>query len=77
MELRTALAALLGVGLGLLFLAYPEFVVRAQTAGRLPHDRGGGYGEEAEPSARWRRLVQVLGLASVALGCYFAVRALA
>ena len=77
MELRTALAALLGVGLGLLFLAYPEFVVRVQTAGRLPHDRGGDYGEGAEIPARWRRLVQLLGLVGIALGCYFAVQALA
>lgn len=70
MEFRTALAAALGVGLGLLIVAYPEAVVRVQTAGRLPHDRGGEYGQDADLSRRWRLLVRGLGLAVVAFGLY-------
>jgi hypothetical protein len=70
-DTRTLLAAVLGVGLGLLLLAAPETVIRVQTAGRLPSDRGGEYGQEGEVPARWRRLVRVVGLAVLALGLYF------
>ena len=76
MEFRTALAAVLGVGLGLLIVAYPEAVVRVQTAGRLPHDRGGEYGQDADLPRRWRLLVRGLGLAVVAFGLYLAAPAL-
>ena len=76
MDLRTALAAVLGVGLGLFCLAYPEAVVRAHTAGRRPTDRGGEYGTSSPPE-RWRRLVQLVGVALVAVGLYFASTALA
>jgi hypothetical protein len=70
-DIRTALAAVLGIGLGLLLVAAPESVIRAQTAGRLPSDRGGEYGDDAAVSARTRRLVQGLGVAVVGLGLYF------
>jgi hypothetical protein len=73
MDARTLLSAVLGVGLGLLLVAYPDAVVRAQTAGRLPDDRHGEYGEEAV-STQWRRLVQAVGLVVVAAGLYFAGR---
>jgi len=69
MDLRTLLAAVLGIGLGLVLLVYPAAVVRAQTAGRLPHDRGGEYGTDATPD-RWRRLVQVAGLVVLLFGLY-------
>ncbi|MFB6156116.1 MAG: hypothetical protein ABEJ22_09490 [Haloferacaceae archaeon] len=72
MDLRTALAAVLGVGFGLALLAYPEAVVSAQTAGRLPRDRGGEYGAGTEPSGRVRRLVQAVGLVALLAGLYFA-----
>lgn len=71
MDVRTLLAAVLGVGLGLAFIAYPEAVVRVHTAGRRPTGRGGEYGEDAVAD-RWRRLVQAVGAASVAAGVYFA-----
>jgi hypothetical protein len=71
MDLRTVLAAVLGVGLGLLLVVSPETVVRAQTAGRLPRDRGGEYGSESAVSDRWLSLVRLLGLASALLGLYF------
>jgi hypothetical protein len=73
MDVRTLLAAVLGVGLGLVLVAYPDAVVRAQTVGRLPDDRGGEYGVEAAPT-RWRRLVRLAGVLVVAAGLYFAGR---
>jgi hypothetical protein len=70
-DLRTLVAAVLGVGLGALLVAYPEAAIRAQTAGRLPHDRGGGYGSASSVPDRWRRLVQLLGVAVLVVGVYF------
>ncbi|WP_142857657.1 hypothetical protein [Salinigranum halophilum] len=70
-DLRTLLAAVLGVGVGLLFVAAPGSVIRVQTAGRLPSDRGGEYGDDAGVSARARWLVRGLGVALVTLGLYF------
>ncbi|MFC7082037.1 hypothetical protein [Halorussus caseinilyticus] len=72
MDLRTLLAAVLGIGLGLFCLAYPEAVVRMHTAGRRPTGRGGEYGTESV-AGRWRRLVRVVGVALVAVGLYFSV----
>ncbi len=70
MDFRTLLAAVLGVGLGLFFLAFPAAVVRIQTAGRRPSGRGGEYGDDAV-AGKWRRLVQAVGVALVAAGLYF------
>ena len=70
-DVRALLSAVLGVGLGLLLVAYPDAVVRAQTAGRLPDDRSGEYGSESGVPTRWRRLVQVVGVALVLAGLYF------
>ncbi|MFB6173863.1 MAG: hypothetical protein ABEI39_04395 [Halobacteriales archaeon] len=69
-DLRTLLAAVLGVGLGAVLVAYPDVVIRAQTAGRLPHDRGGEYGDSAAPG-RWRLVVRALGVAAILAGAYF------
>ncbi|MFC4450622.1 hypothetical protein [Halorussus aquaticus] len=77
MDFRTLLAAVLGVGLGVLFVAYPEAVVRAHTAGRGPTGRRGEYGGDEAPPDRWRRLVQLVGAAAIALGLYFGASALA
>ncbi|WP_435183166.1 hypothetical protein [Halobellus sp. EA9] len=85
-DLRTLAAAVLGVALGLLFVASPETVVRIQVAGRLPDDRYGRYGEDGASAGeadagtdagnafptRWRRLVQVVGVAFLLGGLYFA-----
>jgi hypothetical protein len=54
-------------------LARPGFVIRVQTAGRLPRDRGGQYGADAPGSDRWRRLVRLLGAASLVVAGYLAV----
>ena len=72
-DVRTLLAAVLGVGLGLVLVAFPGAVINAQTAGRLPNERRGEYGSESTP-ARWRRVVQVVGVAFVLAGLYFATQ---
>ena len=73
---RTLLAAVLGIGVGILLIAYPETVIRVQTAGRIPSDRSGEYGSEAPVSDCWRRVMQVLGGISIILGLYFGAIAL-
>ncbi|WP_203229131.1 hypothetical protein [Halobellus captivus] len=45
-DVRTLAAAILGVALGILFVAAPETIIQVQTAGRLPQDRRGRYGED-------------------------------
>lgn len=50
-ELREALAAVLGVLVGVLFVAYPGLVARLHTVGRMPRDRGGRWGDPG-PVAR-------------------------
>jgi hypothetical protein len=69
-DTTTALAAVLGVGLGLVMIAVPEVVVQAQTAGRLPSDRHGEYGESTPPE-RWTTLVRLLGVVVLLAGAYF------
>jgi len=75
-DVRTLLAAVLGLLLGLVCLLAPEAVVRTQTAGRRPTGRDGDYGTDAVPD-RWRRLVQVIGVGCLLLGAYFGYAALA
>lgn len=75
MDARSLLAAVLGVLLGVVLVAYPEAVVRVHTAGRLPHDRGGEYGADGDLSARSRRLVRVVGVLLVLAGLYFGAAA--
>jgi hypothetical protein len=77
MDLRTLLAAVLGVGLGLFFVAYPQAVVRMHTAGRRPTGRSGEYGEDSAPEDRWRRLVQVVGVGAIVAGLYFGTKVFA
>lgn len=70
-DLRTLLAAALGIGLGVLFIAYPDAIVRVQTVGRLPHDRRGDYGAESSLPNRWRWMVRLLGVGILVAGVYF------
>lgn len=74
MDLRTLLAAGLGIALGALLVAYPEILIRAHAVGRLPHDRGGEYGAEADAPDRWRHLVRLVGVATVLVAVYVGVR---
>ncbi|UWG46855.1 putative membrane protein [Halanaeroarchaeum sp. HSR-CO] len=70
-EFRTLLAAVLGVGLGALFVVYPEAIVRIQTAGKLPHDRGSDYGTDSRSSNRVRWAIRLLGVGALIAGVYF------
>lgn len=65
---RAVAASVLGVAIGVVLVVYPEAAVRAHTAGRLPHDRGGEYGADATVPVRWRRLVRLVGVASILVG---------
>jgi hypothetical protein len=76
-DLRTLLAAVLGVLIGVVCLLAPDAVVRVHTAGRRPHDRSGEYGTDATTPVRWRRVVQAVGVGCVAAGCYFGYVAVA
>jgi hypothetical protein len=71
--LRTALAAVLGVGFGALMLAFPELVIRVQSAGTRP-DRHPGPGGTADVGSIWVNLIRLLGAAFVLGGLYFASR---
>lgn len=70
-DLRTVLAAVLGIGLGLVLVAFPVAVIRVQTVGRLPDDRGDEYGRPASPPDSWRRVIQGIGVGLVVAGLYF------
>ena len=71
MDLRTALAGVLGVGLGLVLLARPGLFARTHSVGRLPGDRRSEYGADDRPDERSRRFVQAAGAVTVLLGLYF------
>jgi len=70
-DVRTLLAAVLGVALGLVFVAAPDLIVRVHTTGRRPQDRRGEYGGDPEITDRWRRVVQAVGVGSILAGLYF------
>lgn len=70
-DLRTVLAAVLGIGLGLLLVAFPAAIIRVQTVGRLPDDRGGEYGQAVEPPRRWLLVVRGVGIVLIVTGMYF------
>ena len=65
--LREALAALLGIALGLFFLGAPQAVLRIQTVGRRPHGRG-EYGSDGGFSGHWTFLIRAIGVLSIAIG---------
>jgi len=70
-DVRTLLAAVLGVLIGAVCLVAPDAVVRVHTAGRHPTDGRGEYGVDGAVPTRWRRVVQALGVGCLAAGCYF------
>lgn len=71
MDIQTVLAAVLGVGFGLLCVVYPTAVGHAYTAGRVPPDRHGDYGTSTVPR-RWQHLIRLLGVGCTGTGLYFA-----
>jgi len=74
--IRDLLAAVLGIGLGLLLVVYPEAVVRVQTVGRVPGDRTGEYGQDATVPDTWRLIVRVLGVVVLGTGLFVGTRIL-
>jgi ABC-type hemin transport system ATPase subunit len=76
MTLRQALAAVLAVVLGAVLVAYPDALVRVHTLGRLPHDRGGSYGEDATVATHWQWLIRAVGVVCVGLGVFFGYQVL-
>ncbi|WP_424018567.1 hypothetical protein ACOZ4N_03575 [Halorientalis pallida] len=70
MVTRELLAAVLGVALGLGFLAFPQAVVRMYTAG-WTGDRHGKYGETGAPET-WQWVVRGVGVLLLVGGGYFA-----
>lgn len=73
--IRELLAAVLGVGLGIIFLVAPGFIIKIHTLGRGPQDRHGDFGSHAVDS-KWQWVVRAFGLGLVAAGAYFAYTAL-
>jgi hypothetical protein len=47
-DVRTLAAAVLGVALGVVFVVAPGTILQVHTAGRLPRDRRGRYGEDGQ-----------------------------
>jgi hypothetical protein len=76
MALRETLAAVLGVGLGLFLVAFPDAVIRLQMVGRVPGNHHGEYGEDGAYPRSWRLLVRAIGVVVVLAGLYFASQTL-
>ncbi|WP_251341234.1 hypothetical protein [Haloplanus halophilus] len=76
-DLRTLLAAVLGLLLGAVCLLAPGAVVRAHTVGRRPDGGRGEYGADSPLPDRWRHLVRAAGVGLVLAGGYFGYVALA
>lgn len=73
--IRELLAIGLGVALGLAAIAYPDAVLRLQTAGTRP-DRRNEYGQgSGTTSNRARRFVQLLGVLALVIAVVVALQA--
>jgi hypothetical protein len=75
--LREAIAAVLGVAVGLLLVAYPAAIVRIHTAGRVPDGRHGDYGTDGAPPATWLWLVRAIGAVAILVALFIGYRLLA
>lgn len=71
--IRVALAAVLGIAVGALMVAFPEVVIRVQTAGSRP-DRQPGPAGGASVGGLWTAAIRVIGAAFLLGGLYFASR---
>jgi hypothetical protein len=67
LPVRDLLAAVLGVLLGLLMIAYPQVIVQVHTVGRRPRTPGPA-GPDGDTDAKWLWLVRVLGVACLGVG---------
>lgn len=73
--IRELLAIALGAILGLAAIAYPDAILRLQTAGTRP-DRRNEYGQESGTATnRARRLVQLLGVIALIIAAVIALQA--
>ena len=72
---RELLAAVLGIALGAVFVAFPSVIVRVHTVGRGPHDHHGEFGTH-EIDAKWLWLVRAIGAVGILFGIYFGYTAL-
>lgn len=73
--IRELLAIGLGVALGLAAIAYPDVILRLQTAGTRP-DRRNEYGQgSGTTSNRARRFVQLLGAVALIIAAVIALQA--
>ncbi|MFB6104098.1 MAG: hypothetical protein ABEJ57_03295 [Halobacteriaceae archaeon] len=73
-ETREALAAVLGIAAGLLFVTYPGLVLRVQTAGTRPDRQPGPTGQTPELGGVWYWLIRGIGAVMLVGGLYFAAR---
>lgn len=72
--LTEALSAILGVGFGLLMIAYPGVVLAVQTAGTRPDRQPGPAGGDSPSDDNWEHLIRVMGVVFLIGGLYFASR---
>ncbi len=74
-DVRSALAATLAIGIGLVAVVAPGAVVRLQFAAYGPTTgRHGEYGGEREIDDRLRWLVRAVGVAVLGVGVYLAAQ---
>jgi hypothetical protein len=71
MDYRTLLAAVLGVGLGIVFVVSPATIVKIHTTGRRPRDQHGEWGGDDGGFETYHRLVQGIGVVVILFGLYF------
>ena len=72
MVARELVAAVLGVGFGLVLVAFPEAFIRSWTAGRgRPDPSRGEYGADGSPPEKWLWVVRAAGVLVAAIGIGF------
>jgi len=74
MALRELLAAVLSIGLGVFFIAFPEAIIQIHTAGRYPNGRHGEYGTDGDSSRKWQLVVRGVGVLAIVVGLWIAAQ---
>lgn len=72
-ETREALSAVLGIAVGLVFIAYPGLIIRVQTAGTRPDRQPGPDGDSPSEGGLWFWMIRGLGAVFLLGGLYFAL----